>query len=304
MRRRSGKITVFAKLAAITIHHTLSIYATPFLHCSTHQEAQPRTMQTPPPMSSLVAVVVLLLSAASPAHGQPAAAAAADAPAPAPAPPKTITAVLTKAGQFTKFLQLLRSTQEADQINNQIKGRSFTGGFTVFAPPDNAFAALPAGALNALSDQQKTSLVQFHVVSQLLPSDQLDTVSNPVRTQAGDTRAGKYPLNVTSEAGHLNVSTGVVNATVDGTLYAGDRLVVYQVSKVLLPWALYGPPLPPSPAPAPAPAEARKKKKAGPEAVADAPAGDAAASGATRGTRGAGAGACVAAVVAAMWWGM
>ncbi|KAL6607785.1 hypothetical protein ACP70R_040848 [Stipagrostis hirtigluma subsp. patula] len=247
-------------------------------------------------------VFILVLSAAPSAHGQ---AAAADAPAPTPAPPKSITAVLTKAGQFTKFLRLLQSTQEADQITNQLKGKSSTGGLTVFAPPDSAFSALPVGALNALSDQQKTSLVQFHVVSQLIPADQLDTVSNPMRTQAGDTGPGKYPLNVTADdAGHVNVSTGVVNATVDSTLYAGERLVVYQVSKVLLPWALYGPPLPPAPAPAPAPA--KKKKKAGTEAVAEAPDGETAegttASGATApGMRG---GFCVAAIVAAVWWGM
>jgi uncharacterized surface protein with fasciclin (FAS1) repeats len=243
----------------------------------------------------VVAFFALLASAAPSARGQ-----AASAPAPAPAPPKTITAVLTKAGQFTKFLQLLQSTQEADQITNQLKGKSSTGGLTVFAPPDNAFAALPAGTLNSLSDQQKTSLVQFHVVAQLLPAAQLDTVSNPLRTQAGDTGGGKFPLNITSDGGQqVNVSTGVVNATLDSTVYAGDRLVVYQVSKVLLPWALYGPPVP---APAPAPvASKKKKKKAETEAAADAPGGDAAASAAARGAR---AGFGVAAVVVAMWWGM
>lgn len=255
------------------------------------------------PHHVLAVAIALLVSAAPSAHGQ-----AASAPAPAPAPPKTITAVLTKAGQFTKFLQLLQSTQEADQITNQLKGKSSTGGFTVFAPPDNAFSALPKGTLNSLTDQQKVSLVQFHVVSQLLPAAQLDTVSNPLRTQAGDTGRGKYPLNVTSDGGQqVNVTTGVVNATIDSTVYAGDRLVVYQVSKVLLPWALYGPPVP-APAPAPAPVGSKKKKKAGPEeAVADAPAGEtaegtASAAGAARGGRG---GFGVAAVVvAATWWGM
>ncbi|XP_062230849.1 fasciclin-like arabinogalactan protein 11 [Phragmites australis] len=256
-------------------------------------------MQPMAPHHALL-VVALLVTAAPSVHGQ-----AASAPAPAPAPPKTITAVLTKAGQFTKFLQLLQSTQEAEQITNQLKGKSSTGGLTVFAPPDNAFSALPAGTLNSLTDQQKTSLVQFHVVAPLLPMAQLDTVSNPLRTQAGDTGRGKYPLNITSDgAQQVNVSTGVVNATVDSTLYSGDRLVVYQVSKVLLPWALYGPPVP---APAPSPAD-RKKKKAGPAAVADAPAADTAAgttaSEAARGIRGVGGGSCVAVIVAAMWWGM
>uniref|UniRef100_A0A0D9WD59 FAS1 domain-containing protein n=1 Tax=Leersia perrieri TaxID=77586 RepID=A0A0D9WD59_9ORYZ len=221
--------------------------------------------------TTILAMLFLVLAAVeSPtANGQTTTGAA---PAPAAAAPKTITAILTKAGQFTKFLQLLQSTQAGEQINNQIKGgkSANSGGLTVFAPPDNAFAALPSGTLNKLSDQQKTSLVQFHVVSMLIPMSQFDTVSNPLRTQAGETAAGKYPLNVTAEAGgHVNISTGVVNATVDNTLYSGDRLVVYQVDKVLLPWALYGPPVP---APAPSPVGDKAKKKAGTGAAADAPA--------------------------------
>ncbi|XP_037488090.1 fasciclin-like arabinogalactan protein 11 [Triticum dicoccoides] len=256
-------------------------------------------------MTATFLLVLLSLSAAAPSvRGQ----AVAAAPAPAAAAPKTIKAVLTKAGQFTKFLQLLQSTQEEEQIDTQLKGKASTGaGLTVFAPPDNAFTALKSGTLNSLSDQQKTSLVQFHVVSQLLPMAQFDTVSNPLRTQAGDTGRGKYPLNVTSDGGgRVNISTGVVNASVDGTLYTGDRLVVYQVDKVLLPWALYGPPVP-APVPLPAADKDKDKKKAGPVAVADAPEADTATASAAapREMRGLGGGLCMVAVaVAAAWCGM
>ncbi|CAN6340737.1 unnamed protein product [Urochloa humidicola] len=264
--------------------------------------------------SHLAALLMLaaaaILSAAPAARGQ--ATASASAPAPSPAAPKTITAILTKAGQFTKFLQLLQSTREAEQITNQLKGKSSSGGLTVFAPPDNAFTALPVGTLNSLSDQQKTSLVQFHVVSQVMPASQLETVSNPLRTQAGDTEPGKYPLNITADGSNVNVTTGVVNATLDGTpLYAGDRLVVYQVNKVLLPWALYGPALPPAPAPAPAESRKKKKKDAA-DAGADAPAAETTVgttvSGAVRGIPSvrAGSSSCVAVAVvaAAVWWGV
>uniref|UniRef100_A0ACD5U732 Uncharacterized protein n=1 Tax=Avena sativa TaxID=4498 RepID=A0ACD5U732_AVESA len=257
-------------------------------------EKQMRSMAAP------VLLALLSLSLTAPlVHGQTVAAAAPAAPA------KSIRAVLTKAGQFTKFLQLLKSTQEEDQIDSQLKGKASSGaGFTIFAPTDNAFSALKSGSLNALSDQEKTSLVQFHVLSQLLPMSQFDTVSNPLRTQAGDTGRGKYPLNVTADGGgRVNISTGVVNATVDGTLYTGDKLVVYQVDKVLLPWKLYGPPVPPAPAPAPA-ADKDKKKKAGPVAVADAPEADTdtASEAAPRGMRGLGGALCgVAVAVAAAW---
>jgi hypothetical protein len=50
----------------------------------------------------------------------------------------------------------------------------------------------------------------------------------------------QYPLNITAEGQQVNISTGVVNATVDNSLYSGDNLVVYQVNKVLLPPALFG----------------------------------------------------------------
>ncbi|CAH2041048.1 unnamed protein product [Thlaspi arvense] len=71
------------------------------------------------------------------------------------------------------------------------------------------------------------------------------------------------PVNEASDFhcyNQVNISTGVVNATVDNTIYTDSKLAVYQVNQVLLPLSLFG-----SPAPAPAPAtapEAPKKKKA------------------------------------------
>ncbi|XP_015693691.2 fasciclin-like arabinogalactan protein 11 isoform X1 [Oryza brachyantha] len=220
-------------------------------------------------------VLGLLVSMAITASAQgPTAAPAAPAPAtpatpaaPAPASTKTtnITGVLAKAGQFNTLIRLMRSTGVAEQIDNQLN--SSRNGLTVFAPTDNAFTSLPSGTLNSLSDQQKNSLVQYHVLSTLIPMSQFDTVSNPLRTQAGNNSPGQYPLNVTAEGQQVNISTGVVNATVDNTLFTGDNLVVYQVNKVLLPMAIYG-----TPAPAPAPlAPTKKKGKTPATSVADAP---------------------------------
>lgn len=160
----------------------------------------------------------------------------------------------------------------AAQIDSQLNSSSGNG-LTVFAPTDNAFTSLASGTLNSLSDSQKNALVQYHVLSTAIPMSQFDTVSNPLRTQAGSSSPGEYPLNVTATGGQqVNISTGVVNATVDNTLYTGDQLVVYQVSKVLLPMAIAG-----TPAPAPAPgALAPKEKKAPTSSGADAPEADAA----------------------------
>lgn len=189
----------------------------------------------------------------------------AQAPAPGPSGPTNITKILEKAGQFTTLIRLMKATQLSDQINTQLNNSN--QGMTVFAPTDNAFASLKAGTLNSLSDQQKVSLLQFHVVPTYLTNSQLQTVSNPLRTQAGDTASDKFPLNVTASGNQVNVTTGVVDTTVSNSIYTDGTLAVYQVDKVLLPMSLFGTP---SPAPAPEPL---KKKKSG--ADDDAPATDA-----------------------------
>ncbi|XP_076894133.1 fasciclin-like arabinogalactan protein 11 [Bidens hawaiensis] len=189
----------------------------------------------------------------------------AQAPAPGPTGPTNITKILEKAGQFTTLIRLMKSTQLSDQINTQLNNSN--QGMTVFAPTDNAFASLKPGTLNSLSDQQKVSLLQFHVVPTYLTNSQLQTVSNPLRTQAGDTASDKFPLNVTAAGNQVNVTTGVVDTTVSNSIYTDGTLAVYQVDKVLLPMSLFGTP---SPAPAPEPL---KKKKSG--ADDDAPTTDA-----------------------------
>nr|CAI99883.1 putative cell surface adhesion protein [Zinnia elegans] len=181
----------------------------------------------------------------------------AQAPAPGPSGPTNITKILEKAGQFTTLIRLMKATQLGDQINTQLNNSN--QGMTVFAPTDNAFSSLKPGTLNSLSDQDKVSLLQFHVVPTYLTTSQLQTVSNPLRTQAGDTASNKFPLNVTAAGNQVNVSTGVVDTPVSNSIYTDGTLAVYQVDKVLLPMSLFG-----TPAPAPAP-EPLKKKKSGAE---------------------------------------
>ncbi|GMI79725.1 ARABIDOPSIS FASCICLIN-LIKE ARABINOGALACTAN-PROTEIN 11, FASCICLIN-like arabinogalactan-protein 11 [Hibiscus trionum] len=176
----------------------------------------------------------------------------------APAPPlkvDNITSILEKGGQFTTFIKLLKATQVADQLNNELSTPNPNDGLTIFAPSDNAFSGLKPGTLNSLSDQEKLSLVQFHILPTLMSTTQFQTASNPLRTQAGDVKSGNFPLNVTASAGNqVNLTTGVVNATVANTVYSDRRIAVYQVDKVLLPLQIFGT----APVPAPAPDVADK----------------------------------------------
>lgn len=58
----------------------------------------------------------------------------------------------------------------------------------------------------------------------------------------------------------MNLTTGVVNATVGGSVFSDHQLAIYQVDKVLLPRDFFVPKSPP-PAPAPQKSKEASKKK-------------------------------------------
>ncbi|KZV58206.1 fasciclin-like arabinogalactan protein 11 [Dorcoceras hygrometricum] len=176
----------------------------------------------------------------------------AQSPAAAPAPPRpnNVTAILEKASQFTTFIHLLQTTKVAGQINTQLINSN--QGLTIFAPTDNAFSSLKPGTLNSFTDEQKVELVQFHVVPSFFSPSQFQTVSNPLRTQAGGSE-GAFPLNVTANGNQVNITTGVTNATLASSVYSDSQLAVYQVDQVLLPLSFFQ-----SPPPAPAPEKSKK----------------------------------------------
>lgn len=180
-----------------------------------------------------------------------------------PSGPTNITSILEKAGQFTTFTRLLKSTQVADQINTQLNNSN--QGLTIFAPTDNAFSTLKSGTLNSLADQKKVQLVQFHILPSFFSISQFQTASNPLRTQAGDSSNGEFPLNVTTSGNQVNITTGVVDATLANTIFTNNQFAVYQVDKVLLPLDIFGA----AASPAPAPSNKREKRVSG----SDAPSG-------------------------------
>ncbi|GMN24676.1 hypothetical protein TIFTF001_000666 [Ficus carica] len=175
------------------------------------------------------------------------------AAAEAEAAPTNVTKILEKAGGFSVFIRLLKSTSVGIQIENQL---NVSNSLTIFAPTNGGFSALKPGTLNSLSTEQKVELVQYHILPSYISLENFQTLSNPVRTQASNTH--DYPLNITVEGSWVNISTGIVNATISATIYEDNQLAVYKVDKVLLPLSLFSS-RPKSPAPvaeasAPAPA--------------------------------------------------
>ncbi|KAK4286461.1 hypothetical protein QN277_003015 [Acacia crassicarpa] len=167
-----------------------------------------------------------------------------------------IIRILRKAKSFSVLIRLLKTTQLINQINSELITTK-SGGLTIFAPADSAFSQLKAGFLNSLDDNQKIELLQFHVLPNYVSSSNFDSLTNPVRTLAGDNPT-RLQFNVTAYGNSVNISTGVTNTTVTGVVYSDKQLAIYQVDKVLLPLDFFQPK---PPAPAPAIAEAPKADK-------------------------------------------
>ena len=114
---------------------------------------------------SLVLITSLALAACAPA--------ATPAPEPTPVPPtavppteapmaKDIVDTAVADGRFTTLVAAIQAAGLVDALKAE-------GPFTVFAPTDDAFAALPAGTLESLllpeNKQQLTDILLYHVVS-------------------------------------------------------------------------------------------------------------------------------------------
>ncbi|XP_057457777.1 fasciclin-like arabinogalactan protein 11 [Lotus japonicus] len=172
-----------------------------------------------------------------------------------------IVGILRKANNFNIFIRLMKATQLNNQLNSQLLTIK-SGGLTILAPEDSAFSELKPGFLNTLSNGQKLELLQFHVLPDIVSSSNFDTLTNPVRTLAGN-KPGKVELNVISYGGSVNISTGQVNTTINGIIYTDKHLAIYNVGKVLLPSEFFPKKtIAAVPALAPAPEDAAKAPKA------------------------------------------
>jgi len=152
----------------------------------------------------------------------------ASSPSPAPASAKTaapaqkaktIVDVATEAGSFTT---LLKALEAADLV----KTLSEKGPFTVFAPTDEAFAALPNGTLDDLlkpeNKEKLKRVLSYHVVSGELLSQNLE--AGKVTTLA------EVPVEISIKDG-IRVNDAKV-ATPD--LKASNG-IIHVIDNVLLP---------------------------------------------------------------------
>ena len=136
-----------------------------------------------------------------------------------PEPVLDIVQTAQKAGSFTTLLAAL----EATSLTSVLEG---DGPFTVFAPTDAAFAALPEGTLDALLADPETlaSILTYHVV--------------PGRLTSGDVAALSSATTVNGAAVALSVDGGNVfvnDAEVIAADVAASNGIIHVIKKVIIP---------------------------------------------------------------------
>lgn len=132
--------------------------------------------------------------------------------------PKDIVDTAVAAGSFNTLAKALTTAGLVDTL----KG---SGPFTVFAPTDEAFAKLPAGALEALlKDKAKlTSVLTYHVV--------------PGKVMAADVAKLKSAKTVQGTSVTIDTMNGVKidGASVVKTDIACSNGVIHVIDTVILP---------------------------------------------------------------------
>ena len=130
----------------------------------------------------------------------------------------TIVDVAVAAGNFTTLVAAVTAADLVETLSG-------TGPFTVFAPTDEAFAALPAGVLDALLlPENKALLAQiltYHVVSGMVMA--ADVTDSDVATVEGQTVKLSTMGGVTVNG--ANVVAADVMAS-NGVIHAIDAVIL------------------------------------------------------------------------------
>jgi uncharacterized surface protein with fasciclin (FAS1) repeats len=121
-------------------------------------------------------------------------------------------------------LKTLLAAVKAAGLVETLQGK---GPFTVFAPTDAAFAALPAGTLDGLLKDPAAlkKILLYHVVSGSVTSDKVVGL-----TSAASVEGSPIAISVKDGTVYLNGSTKVVTADV-----MASNGVIHVIDKVLLP---------------------------------------------------------------------
>ena len=143
-------------------------------------------------------------------------------PAEEAAAPGTIVDIAVADGRFTTLVAAVQAAGLVETLSGE-------GPFTVFAPTDDAFAALPAGTLDSLllpeNKQQLTDIMLYHVVSgKVMAADVVGLTSAP-------TVLGKdIAITVKDGSVYLNDTVKIIITDIEAS-----NGVIHVIDAVLLP---------------------------------------------------------------------
>jgi uncharacterized surface protein with fasciclin (FAS1) repeats len=162
---------------------------------------------------SIAALAVVVAACGSAATPTP-------APSPTPAPMGDIVEVATEAAAFTTLL----AAADAAGLVDTLKGE---GPYTLFAPNDDAFAALPEGTLESLlaDPEALKAILLYHVVEGSVTSDQVVGL-----TEATSVEGSPIAISVVDGTVTLNGTAKVVTADV-----MASNGVIHVIDAVILP---------------------------------------------------------------------
>ncbi|MEC8039020.1 MAG: fasciclin domain-containing protein, partial [Pseudomonadota bacterium] len=139
-------------------------------------------------------------------------------PLASPSPPQCspLIATATAAGTFTTLLSALAATGLSATLAGD-------GPFTVFAPTDAAFAALPEGTLDGLTQEELAQVLLYHVVSGSVEAATAVTLDS-----AGAASGERIDLSVVNGVLTLNGKAEVTAADVgacNGVIHVIDAVL-------------------------------------------------------------------------------
>ncbi len=130
---------------------------------------------------------------------------------------------LESLGDFTVLVQALRDTGLDAALTT-------TESFTIFAPTDEAFQALPAGTLDGLTPEQLTGILRRHVLVGAVSSEDASALGKAPTVEGSD-------LEIVATGDGLMVGNALVS---DADIQASNG-VIHVINAVLLPDAKSAP---------------------------------------------------------------
>ena len=132
---------------------------------------------------------------------------------------KDIVDTAVSAGSFTTLVAAVQAAGLVDTLKSE-------GPFTVFAPTDDAFAALPEGTVETLlkpeNKDQLTAILTYHVVPGKVMSGDISNNMMAKTVQGGD-------LTIMTEGGVTVNGANVISADVmasNGVIHVIDQVII------------------------------------------------------------------------------